>query len=360
MQDMKQFFKFHCALVLMLGWNSLNAAMDASQPNRDFGGLPNISTRTLSARGSWDVFGDFLVWYASEQSTAIWANVLTTNITKALTFNDGFLGKIFNFDWDFGFRTGVGYNMPYDQWDSQLFWSWFRTNAHSSVPNGPPAEITTVIPQFFNGFILGDFSHKAEIQWNLLYNMFDWELGRSYWVSKGLSFRPFLGLKGGWINQKIHSKWQVFQTGNSPDTHAVNYTAIEDLKNNFWGIGPSGGINTKWNLNSSATQFVSFFGDFSLASLWGSWLCKEVYNNPTPIEMTLNMKRFTLGSLMCRGFLGLGWETDINQGRSHFSTRVGYEMQIWFSQLRMPTLAILPLHGDLTIQGGTFNCRFDF
>ena len=41
-----------------------------------------------------------------------------------------------------------------------------------------------------------------------MFNIFDWELGRNFWVSKALSLRPFLGLKGGWIHQSIHTKWQ--------------------------------------------------------------------------------------------------------------------------------------------------------
>lgn len=63
---------------------------------------------------------------------------------------------------------------------------------------------------------------------------------------------------------------------------------------------------------------------------------------------------------MLQGKAGIGWETDFKQGRYHFSTQLGYEGQIWFNQLRIATFQQLRLHGDLTLQGGTLKCRFDF
>ncbi len=308
-------------------------------------GLPNVSQPTC---GSWDVFGDFLVWYASEETSATWANVFKTSITQVLTFVDVVDEQLIAFDWDYGFRAGVGYHMEYDQWDTQLYDSWFQTKAQKSIPDGPPALITTIIPEFFNGFINGDTARSASIKWDLDYNMFDWELGRSYWVSRGLSLRPFIGLKGGWINQTIHSRWDL-----------ADFKATEDLKNDFWGVGPSGGINTKWNLGSSSVSFLNLFGDFSAATMWGTWKCKDVYHNPLPTTISLNLEPMSLGSLMLRGFMGIGWDVDFNNG-SHFSTRAGFETQIWINQLRIPTLQQLLLHGDLTLQGGTFNCRLDF
>jgi len=324
-------------------------------PEMEVCGLPNISTRLVAA--NWDFFADFFVWYASEETSSSWANVITTKITHTGIF-DTFKAEPAPFDWDFGFRIGGGYNFEYDQWDSQLYWTWFRTQADENIPSADHS----ILPEFYGSFINGDIAQSAKLKWHLHYNMFDWELGRSYWVSKGLSLRPFIGVKGGWINQSIDSNWQV-KTQLSPTFPfpiTVDYSSTENLKNNFWGAGPSGGINTKWNLGNSCARFVSLFGDFSAATMWGTWHCKDVYNNSTPKEYSVNMKNANLGALMLRGFLGIGWDADFNRGCGHFSTRVGYEMQIWFNQLRLPTFQLLRLHGDLTFQGGTFNFRFDY
>lgn len=312
-------------------------------------GVPNISTFKQNISG--DIFADFLFWYASEETSSTWASdaIITLNDAGVV---DIFNVKSFTFDWDFGFRIGAGYTFSYDRWDTQLYWSWFRTKAGDTRTEGD------ILSQFFGGFINGDIAQSAQLQWKLLYNMFDWELGRSYWISKGLSLRPFVGLKGGWIHQNLQSQWHVTERDDSGTIIPVNYDATENLKNNFWGIGPSGGINTKWKLGPSDAQFFNVFGDFSTAMLWGTWICKDIYTNPTPTTISTNMNNVHLGGLMLRGFMGFGWDVDFL--KSHFNARLGYEMQFWINQLRLPTFQQLRLHGDLTLQGGTFNCRFDF
>jgi len=86
--------------------------------------------------------------------------------------------------------------------------------------------------------------------------MFDWELGRSYWISKNLSLRPFFGIKGGWINQSINGTYYNLIINNV----LTNNLGTEHLKNNFWGIGPLGGINTNWRIDSFRFFWRFFYG----------------------------------------------------------------------------------------------------
>jgi len=101
------------------------------------------------------------------------------------------------FDWNYGFRAGVGYTMEHDQWDTQLYWSWFRTEADSAVPS-IHALINTVYLEFDGSFLNGDqfLGKGARIHWNLLYDMADCELGRNCAISRALCLRPFIGLDG--------------------------------------------------------------------------------------------------------------------------------------------------------------------
>ncbi len=306
-------------------------------------------------RGHWNVSADALFWYASEEPTTVWATVLSSKLKSNGIFSI-FDAKGLAFDWDFGFRVGAGYTFEYDGWDTQLGWTWFRTDATSTVPT----KDHIVLSEFFGGFIDRDFADSAKVNWSILFNMFDWDLGKEFWVSKALSLRPFIGVKGGWIHQSIHSKWHVVFLNDPGDPRIVDFNAIEDLKNNFWGVGPFGGINTKWKWGSSDTRFVSLFGDFSAATLWGTWINRDIYKDPLPRRISTNMKNSDFGALMLRGFLGLGWDADVGKGMTHVTVKVGYEMQIWFNQLRIATFQQLRLHGNLTLQGGTLNCRLDF
>jgi hypothetical protein len=345
--------------VLMLALSQLKAASstDLTQLNKeDARGLANVSTHTY---GRWDIFADALVWYASEQASSVWVDIIEIGDNTS-----SFTAQNISFGWDAGFRLGVGYRFDYDQWDTQLCWTWFRSNAHQSqhvspefIPVGGGVLVTEEIhPEFFAADLSKIFSEGARIKWSLLFNMFDWELGRSYWVSKGLSLRPYIGIKGGWIDQSIHVEYDNLIINSAP----TEFSAKEDVKNNFWGIGPVGGVNTKWKLRQFKSHFPSLFGDFSIATLWGTWICSDVYNDTTGEKISVNTRNSTLGALMLRGIVGVGWDVEFNKGKSRFATQLGYEMQLWVNQLRVATSQLIRLHGDLTLQGVTFNCRFDF
>lgn len=53
---------------------------------------------------------------------------------------------------------------------------------------------------------------------------------------------------------------------------------------------------------------------------------------------------------MASYFLGFEWRF---QAKALVTLRAGYEMQFWSNQLRLPIFQALPIHGDLTLQGGT-------
>lgn len=309
----------------------------------------------LSSSGKFHVSGDVLFWFASEETHAIWGNVLSAEVKSDGIFTT-FEGKGASFDWNYGFRMGAGYCFARDDWDTTFNWTWYASQSRSTIP----MKDQVIFPQFFGGFINGDLADRAKLDWKLRFSMFDWDLGRSFSVSRSLVIRPFLGIKGGWINQSLDSKWHTYSRSVDGVFVPEDYEAKESVENNFWGLGSFGGVNTKWKLGHSNGQYFSLCGDFSLATLYGRWITKDTYKNPTPRKISTNIKNSDLGALMCRGFLGVGWDTDFNQGPFHFGVRAGYEMQVWFNQLRIATFQQLRLHGDLTLQGGTFSCRLDF
>lgn len=341
---MKRFF---VVLMLLAGMYIDVDAASASQPivNEDRCCLPSISVLSDSPPRKWKILADFLYWGASEETSSIWASIDTDTSAHTSTFE----GKGISFDWNTGFRSGVGYNMEHDQWDTQLYWTWYRTQANSQIAKNHH----TILSEFFAGFINDDIAESAKINWKMFYNMFDWELGRNFWVTQEISFRPFMGLKGGWIDQSIESDWQ-----NVIIFPLSYFSSTETLKNNFWGIGPSGGVNTKWKLMHVKNHYLSLVGNFSAATLFGTWVCKDKYTNSTSKEIEVNMKNSTLGALMFRGCLGIGWDGNI--GSSYLSASLSYDMQFWLNQLRIPTFQQLRLHGDLTLQGATFDVRWDF
>jgi hypothetical protein len=306
-------------------------------------GLPNVATLKTSG---WVFSADYLYWFPSEEVNSIWASIISVGFDTSTWGLPGF-----NFTWSPGFRIGTGYDFSYDQWSSNLTWTWFRTQqSHTLVA---PAN-TIISPEFDAAFLSFDNAQKLKGNWTLLFNMWDWNLSRSYRVSKSLSLEPFLGIKAGTIRQAIRAHYYDLTI----DTVLTTNQGKERLKNNFWGIGPMGGINTKWQIRKFGCHHFHLFGDFSMATLWGSWTCRDHFHSTASQTFTIKTKNSSLGAPMFRGFLGLGW--DLKLPTSQLATKVGFETQVWMNQLRIATLQVQRLHGDLTLQGLTFNCRYDY
>ncbi|MEO8400693.1 MAG: Lpg1974 family pore-forming outer membrane protein [Gammaproteobacteria bacterium] len=178
-------------------------------------------------------------------------------------------------------------------------------------------------------------------------NTVDLAISHAFNATKSLVIRPSIGVKEATINQTINTDW------NATFLSFPIYTSTEMLTNNFTGIGPELGINGNWNFYKS----FSLIGDVSTALLWGRWNVNDTYSRPSALfglvrATTINTKMTDakLGTPMYQAFLGLQW---MHESTYQIKFMLGYEMQYWANQLRVPTFQLLPLHGDLTLQGVT-------
>ena len=291
--------------------------------------------------GHLTIFEDLIYWHASQEPTSPWAYVKTLNAPPAP-------GAMYNepnvyFNWSPGLKLGIKYDRP-NLIDTKFYWTYFSTKTHEELSVGPNV---IILPEFFNGFTTENLFNNAQLNWRIIMNMFDGEIGHTFKPLNTLSLRPFIGVKGGTINQTLNSSWQA--TYDSTNI----YSATENLKNNFYGLGPSFGIDSVWNLYKN----FNILSDFSTAFLWGNWNIIDVYHRPAALigiipETTIstNTKNSTLGAFMAGYFLGLEWTAPT---KTLVKIKAGYEMQFWSNQLRLPFFQQVPLHGDLTLQGAT-------
>lgn len=307
---------------------------------------------------SWNcgIFADFLLWWAKESGTDNWVQIIDVT-SKASKGNIDILSV--EFSCDPGFRVGIDCNLKYDGWDTQFYYTWFRTEGKDGADR---SEITSSFSGNFyidnsNGDSLtGPTYQKADISWRIFFNIFDWELGRCYWVSKYLSLRPFIGVKGGWIDQRIHSGWK---DPNLPKEELF-HSATENLRNDFWGVGPSCGLNTKWIVGHVHRHWFSLFGDFSGALMYGHWTFADVYQNDKPAKVSIDIGTISGAASMFRMMMGLGWDVAGHRDRFHFGLRIGCEMQVWLDQLQFYSFNTGRLANELTLQGMIVDLRFDY
>ncbi|MFI5333554.1 MAG: Lpg1974 family pore-forming outer membrane protein [Chlamydiales bacterium] len=304
----------------------------------------------------FNVFAGLIVWTAKEAGSDCWAEVITSNGSAS----SNTLRQV-DFGWDPGFRIGAGYRLSHDHWDTQAYYTHFQTIGKDHVSNGPGTVHSAFLGNFYvnnpNGSGLSGPSYqKASIDWTIHFNMLDWELGRNFLVSKSLALRPFLGLKGGSIAQSMHTEWQ------NPDLSGAAFFNLgrENLKNNFWGIGPEVGINTRWRLCAREYQSFHLFGDFSGALMWGHWSFGDLFKNDIGDRVSIHLKNIKSGASMARAYMGFEWDANFHQNRYQFSTKLGYEMQFWLDQLQFYSFTGGRLTNALTLQGGTLEFCFNF
>lgn len=306
------------------------------------------------------ISGDVLVWWVNESGADNWAQNFTTRGDK---INADILP--ISFDADVGFRVGISHKIYHDNWDMLWSYSWFRTvGKDRSSTNGEIA--SSFLGNFYinnsDGTHLGPAYSSSAIEWTVLMNMFDWAMGRTSSVSKAVSLQPTIGLKGGWIYQSMDSRWGTpnFSSTNPMEIPIPFDTAKEDLKNNFWGIGPRGGLNMNWALPSIGAHTFSLFGDFAGALMYGHWTFRDKYKNDANEEVIVRLSTIKGAATMLQGFMGFSWKACFEDANKFFMLRLGFESQIWLDQLQFYSLNTGRLNNALTFQGGTIDFQFGF
>lgn len=285
------------------------------------------------------VTGDFLYWHMQQEG-----------LSYAQSGFNGQRGTVKRPDFGFepGFKVGLGYLIPHDDWDFLMQYTWIKSHVNDSS-RGVRAKW-----QIANAATDTDFA-RAKSNWDIHINLIDVELGRNFYVSKFLSLRPFVGLKGAIINQDYNAKYFP----ENPSVAQVNQLQMR-MEQNYWGVGVRGGINSSWHLSSR----WSIYGNLALSGLWSQFDVDRVDRRTNLSNQTLttaNIRNdFSTGKPFLELALGLRWGSYFNQSRNHISLSAGWEQQIFWSHNQYISFINSSSLGDLTMQGLSAKIRFDF
>lgn len=306
----------------------------------------------------WHVHTDLLIWTAREAGADNWAEEIQTKGTPLPSRSNELHGV--NFPWDIGFRIGASRQLCWKSFDTSVSYTWFHTKGTNSLSGDPGTIHSTFLGNFYinnsdGSGLSGPSYERAKIKWIIDFNMFDWNAGYTFCCGKCVEFRPYIGIKGGWINQTIDSTWE------NPDINVnVFEEGTENLRNDFKGIGLAAGVNSKWKLFSKRCHAFYLFGDLSGAMLYGRWNFKDVFKNDLPEQVSIGQNNFHSGTTMVRTFMGIEWTCPSYKKRCAFSARLGFEMQVWLDQLKFYSFTGGRLDNQLTLQGGTLELTFGF
>lgn len=265
------------------------------------------------------VKADFIYWRAFEGGLDACIPVESLDMATedgALSLFRG-KGRDPHFRWSPGFRLNAGYELPCRGWDTAASWTHLQSRTHGSNRGNP---------------------HR----WKINFDVIDVVTGYNFDSSDCFAIRPFLGLRGARIDQKLHLE--------ELSLSSISSFIANRNKEKFVGIGPLIGVEADWKIGCGFKAFTS-------ASV--SWL----YGN---FKVRLNKIDSTLDSLsLCRVsnriagiqaiadfVLGLRWETCFYS--KIVFLQLALEHHRYFDHNRFGN------YGDLSFDGLAFSGGIDF
>ncbi len=308
-----------------------------------------------SQQGTY-LFADALFWTVREGGADNWAQIITPK---------GLLGSYVGtatlvdapFDWNTGFRVGVGHQRVGDEVDATVYYTNFNTKATSQAAG---EVYSAFLGNFYvdntDGDSFGPHYRSASIRWDFDFHTIDLEVRRSFTIAPNLVVRPFVGLKAAIISQSLSSNWRQ-PIDTSEKTYLFN-SATENLKQDFWGIGPSLGVTLEMPLSTRPRYSLKLFGTPSGSLMFGHWTFRDVYTNdgptsttvPTPTSIAINTSSITGAATMLSGVMGIQWTQYFS--RATTTVRVGYEAQVWLNQMQFYSYNMGRLNNLTSLHGG--------
>jgi hypothetical protein len=301
------------------------------------------------------VSADFIYWkaemeglaYAQDGNYAFGGGALSDSVHSG-DF------KTFDFGFQPGFKAGVGVDFRHDGWYLGANYTWLQhVNVTSSAENHPASRgqlvgmiFTTLNPASPITPVVLDSAHA---QWKLRFNVVDLELGRSFYISRYLVLKPYIGMKYGWIDQKYKVFFDVFSS-----TTTLNIIQSQD----YWGIGLRGGLGTEWHF----TRNWSIYGNLAVSELYGQFeeTRKDTEGGSNPGVAYFVRNNFHTIKPVLEMAVGLRYETFFSRERYQLFFQAGWEEQIWFNQNQLIENGFRPPKGDLVFQGLDIKAGFSF
>ncbi|MBS0604195.1 MAG: hypothetical protein JSS60_04045 [Verrucomicrobia bacterium] len=301
-----------------------------------------------SVRNGYEMWisGDLLCWLPREKSISFLNKGL--DVFKTSDFTEA--NRVFpDFDWDFGYRLGIGHLFAEQKWDVSVNWTHYK--AFSDQKKGS-LEKTFVgmfpIWSIADDIIEGDYVSYGKMHWTLDLDLLDLKFSRDLPFGR-FNLKPFVALTTGWVNQDFDITYTggIFLSGFD----------IIEMKNNYWGMGPSIGFDPRFYLGAG----WSLYGNAAMTMLIGSFDVHQKENYLFSERVDLHRHRNRLGWVSDLG-VGILWKTLFMQQRYALSFKLGWEYLVLFHQnlLKQGEFHLVSHDRDLQIQGGTFSARFDF
>ncbi|NGX48669.1 MAG: hypothetical protein K940chlam5_00259 [Candidatus Anoxychlamydiales bacterium] len=246
-----------------------------------------------------------------------------------------------DYDYKPGFKIGGGYNFQYDDWNAYI--EYTRYHATNSVSRTKPSWAQSMQPIYNR--LTNTSGDEIDLKLKLEYDFIDLDLSRWQYAGQKILIKPFMGMHGGWLDQRIISDFKI-------NSLSATNNSIYTLKQ--WMIGPRIGFFYKWKL----LDYLSITGKGSTALLYQKFtkifLRQTDQDLATAAPATLTTTESKRSSVNRLFELMLGFEYDkyFYQNRYHFNCLAGYDLHGLVSPILPP--------GWLALHGLTLSAQLDF
>lgn len=346
---------------------------------------PTLNIAYECCKSNFFIESSILYWHPKVSGTEFVDGIFSVKeiepagVTLIAGSTKGYL-EFIDLGWNFGFKTGLGYNLPYDGWDIFLSYTAFNSKKHKSVCVGKANEylinyksfpIHTIFTRYAREINTTSIvSKQAKSKFCVELDALELDLGRSSYISESIVLYPKIGFKTFWIEfkQKTHyiSVDTIFFLLDRSNEFFLNY-AIKDT-NKFSGIGPHFNFGMEWHFCNN----VYLYGNASGSLLYGLFTIHhrdKIYiidDNDIEVKFKNHLCQSRRAFVPIVGIqIGLSYGIYSNCDMMHLTLRLFFDAQyIWRINQIIETRHTTPTYGriseDMSTHGVTFDIRFDF
>jgi len=221
----------------------------------------SLITRCSEDVDSFAIYGDFLWWRAQNDGFKYALDLYAERSTHIVSMP---------YDWDPGFRLGLGYNSSYDGWDLYAYWTYFHNKSSHLITNYNYSDESDLFPIYFPSVAIGFSLVPAGVDvglpsigyckanWDIDYDTVELVFDRDFFIGKSLALKPYFAAKALFLKQKF----LVHYADPEPDpSYEVFFPMDVKLESKYWGVGPKIGLNTSWYLVKQLKFYANLAAD---------------------------------------------------------------------------------------------------
>ncbi len=244
-------------------------------------------------------------------------------------------------DYEPGFKVSLGYQAA-DNWDYRLKFKHFSAKEKATL--GSPSTSTSTAPLAGTGTGIGfdlPTSSPLSQEYQLNYDVLDFEIGKQFALSDSVSLR----LSGGLRYAALKDNYKTTERNTGLDLLVNGAFTTTKNENDFWGIGPRLTASPIWKPFHNNFRV---FGNIGAAFLLGQY---EIGGSPRDGVTSLDGNKEGFLTIVEAG-AGIGYT--FNTQLIDLDMSAGYQFEHWLDSDLTDTLLYRGFHGSY----GTIGVKF--